>query len=195
MTAVILAGGKSRRMGRDKLALELDGETLLARAVRRFGEAFDRVVVSVGEKDAHGVSAECVKDIYAGCGPMAGLHAALKHCGEDVFLTAADMPFAEPGEAKLIAELCGDADACMMTDENGRLEPLFSFYRVSALPAAEKALREGRRSMRELFAELRIKTVGPKELGEAWSGMMLVNVNDPSDYEKICGILRTCPGK
>lgn len=186
MTAVILAGGKSRRMGRDKLSLELDGETLLARAVRRFGEAFDRVVVSVGEKDAGGVAVPCVKDVFVGCGPMAGLHAALKHCGDDVFLAAADMPFAEPEAAKLIAGLCGDADACIMTDENGRIEPLFSFYRPAALLPAEKALREGRRSMRELFADIRIRTVGPDDLGELWTDRLLINVNDPADYERLC---------
>ena len=185
MTAVILAGGKSRRMGRDKLSLELCGETLLARAVRRFGEVFDRVVVSVGEREPDcPPGAECVRDVYAGCGPMAGLHAALKHCGEGVFLTAADMPFAEPAAAKLISSMCGDADACVMTDENGRLEPLFSFYRVSALLPAEMALKEGRRSMRGLIGGLRVKTVGPDELGELWNGRLLVNVNDPAEYDE-----------
>ncbi len=187
MTAVILAGGKSRRMGRDKLRLSLSGETMLARAVRRFGEAFDRVVVSVGEKGTDDVvSAEWVADVFPGCGPMAGLHAALRYCGEDVFLTAADMPFADPAAARLIAEKCGDADACIMTDESGRPEPLFSFYRIAALPWAEKALREGRRSMRELFADLRIRTVGPDSLGGLWSDRLLVNVNDPAEYERIC---------
>ena len=103
-----------------------------------------------------------------------------------MLLAAADMPFAEPEAAKLIAGLCGDADACIMTDENGRIEPLFSFYRPAALLPAEKALREGRRSMRELFADIRIRTVGPDDLGELWTDRLLINVNDPADYERLC---------
>lgn len=187
MTVVILAGGKSTRMGRDKLALPVSGGTLLTRAAERYGAVFDRVVLSVGdggERDVPG--AETVRDIYPGCGPLAGLHAALTAMGCDVFLTAADMPYSDPGAALRLAELCGGADACVLTDATGRPEPLFAFYRAGVLPAAEALLAVGRHSMRALLDSVKVKYVSPQQLGGLWSEKLTVNINEPSDYEKLC---------
>ncbi len=82
LTAVILAGGKSSRMGRDKLCLDFGGLSLLESAVRRFGAYFDKVVVSVGDLSKYpDIKAEKVEDIYKESGPMSGLHAAMKKYG------------------------------------------------------------------------------------------------------------------
>lgn len=187
MTVVILAGGKSTRMGRDKLELPLGGKTMLAAAAERYGALFDRVVLSLGggaERSIPGT--ETVRDIYRDCGPLGGLHAALKTCGEDVFLTAADMPYSDPRAALLLAELCGDADACVLTDAQGRPEPLFGFYRARVLSAAEAVLDGGRRSMRALLGAVNVKYAAPEQLGTLWSEKLTANINEPSDYEKLC---------
>ena len=100
MTAVILAGGQSRRMGRDKLLLPLSGERLLDRAVRRYGEVFPRVLVSVSGPERYPELGEMrVFDVFPGAGPLAGLHAGLLAAEDDVFLTGGDMPFSSPEKA------------------------------------------------------------------------------------------------
>ena len=124
MTAVILAGGKSRRMGRDKLLLPLSGERLLDRAVRRYREVFPRVLVSVSGPERYPELGEArVCDRYPGAGPLAGLHAGLLASGDDVFLTGADMPFSSPEKALQLISLCGEKEACVLTDADGRWEP------------------------------------------------------------------------
>ena len=180
VTVVILAGGKSTRMGRDKLALPVGGGTMLTSAAERYGALFGRVVLSVGDGAERNVpGTETVRDLYPGCGPMAGLHAALKKWGEDVFLTAADMPYSDPRAAISIAEMCGGADACVLTDSVGRPEPLFAFYRARVLPAAEALLSGGRHSMRALLDAVNVKYVTPGQLGGLWSEKLIINVNEP----------------
>ena len=186
MTVVILAGGQSRRMGRDKLRLTLEGETLLARAVRRYGEVFPRVLVSVaGPGKFPELGDRRVFDVFPGAGPLAGLHAGLLASGEAVFLTGADMPFSSPAKALALTALCREADACVLTDADGRWEPLFGYYRPSVLPKAEELLSSGRRSMGALLASVRLREVAPAELGEGPDSLLTRNVNVPEDYEKL----------
>ena len=186
MTVVILAGGQSRRMGRDKLRLTLEGETLLQRALRRWGEVFPRVLVSVaGPERLPELGDRRVFDRFPGAGPLAGLHAGLLAAGEDVFLTAADMPFSSPEKALVLAFLCADAEACVLTDAEGRWEPLFGCYRASLLPKAEALLASGRRSMGALLGSVRLREVRPEELGEGPDSRLAWNLNVPEDYEKL----------
>ncbi len=186
MTVVILAGGQSRRMGRDKLRLTLGGETLLARALRRWGEVFPRVLVSVaGPERFPELGERRVFDRFPGAGPLAGLHAGLLAAGEDVFLTGADMPFSSPEKALELASLCGEAEACVLTDEKGRWEPLFGYYRPSVLPKTEELLTAGRRSMGALLGSVRLREVFLAELGEKPDSPLARNVNVPEDYEKL----------
>ena len=186
MTVIILAGGQSRRMGRDKLSLPAAGETLLSRALRRYRAVFDKVLVSVAGPEKYPELGDArVFDRYPGAGPMAGLHAGLLRAGEDVFLTGGDMPFSSPEKALMLASLAGEKDACVLTDETGRWEPLFGFYRLSVLPRAEELLSSGRRSMGALLGSIALREVGLAELGEEPDSPLLRNVNVPADYEKL----------
>ncbi len=174
-------------MGRDKLSLIYGGRSLLESAVDRFNERFDRVVVSVSDLTRYpDIRAERIADIYKDAGPMSGLHAALKHTGDDVFLTAADMPFSSPAAALRIIELCDRYDISVMTDKDGRYEPLFACYKKSVLPYAEEALSKGKNSMLNLFDSARVRIITSAELGGLWSEKLLMNINKPSDYEKLC---------
>jgi len=186
MTVIILAGGQSRRMGRDKLSLPAAGETLLNRALRRYRAVFDKVLVSVAGPEKYPELGDArVFDRYPGAGPMAGLHAGLLRAGEDVFLTGGDMPFSSPEKALMLASLAGEKDACVLTDDTGRWEPLFGFYRLSVLPRAEELLSSGRRSMGALLGSIALREVRLEELGEGPDSPLLRNVNLPADYEKL----------
>ncbi len=173
-------------MGRDKLLLEFKGASLLQGAVERFRACFDRVAVSVGDIAKYPeISVAKIADIYKDAGPLSGLHAALTYLGDDIFLTAADMPFSSPAAAKKIIELCEGFDICVPTDEGGRYEPLFACYKKSVLPRAEKALSEGRYSMLSLYDGLKVRKVSAADLGGLWTERLLTNINRPADYEEL----------
>lgn len=186
-TVVILAGGRSRRMGRDKLLLPLDGMSLLERAVQRWEAAGFRVLVSVSRLDKYPwLGPKQVPDAFPGAGPMAGLLAGLEAAGGPVFLTAADMPFADPAAAGCMLQLCGEAAACVLQDARGRWEPLFGCYGPAAAAAARNLLEAGERRMQALLEALPVRVLQPEELGAHWNGRILLNVNRPEDYEKLC---------
>ena len=188
-TAIILAGGRSRRMGRDKLMLPQNGATVLETAVKRFSEKFDRVFLSVDRAGRYpDIPVPHVVDLFPACGPLAGLQAGLEAAGEDgVFLAAADLPFSDPETALRMIEVCGEHEICVMRDERGRFEPLFGWYAVSVLPRAEKLLESGKRAMTELFEVSDTLVLSAAELGIPEDSRMLANMNLPEDYEELIG--------
>ena len=172
---IILAGGKSSRMGTDKTRLLYNGETLLERAYRRFSAAFDEVFISANSNI--GIpGARVINDIHPGLGPVSGLQAALREF-ETVFLVAADMPFANPDAAKLVIE-AGRGTAACAGNASGRAEPLFAYYTKAVIPEVEYSVRSGDYSLHRLLARVGAGsfTVDPDTL---------VNINRPEDYEKL----------
>ena len=185
--AVILAGGKSRRMGRDKLTLELGGETLLESAISRFSEEFNHVYLSVADIEKYSdIDIHKIVDLLPGAGPLSGLHAALSTIpGEGLFLVAADLPYSNPKAAMKIITLCGEKEAGIIKLPDGKIEPLFGYYRKTLLARCEKAIASGDFRMTELIASADVRYVAPDELGELWDEKMILNINYPGDYEKI----------
>jgi len=184
---VILAGGKSKRMGRDKLELDLDGRTLLESVVSRFTGEFEDVYLSVADAAKYpDVTISRIVDLIPGAGPLSGLHAALRTLsGDGVFLVAADLPNACPLAAKRLIELSEGHEACIVKLPDGRLEPLFGFYSRRLLPRCEDALKSGDFRMTVLFDGPNIRYVEPHELGQLWDESLIMNINYPEDYEKL----------
>lgn len=151
--ALVLAGGKSSRMGTDKVQLELTaGETLLDRAVGFWQALCGVVYAAVGTpehlSDAPGVP---VYDARPGCGPMAGLEAGLQACEQPLlFVCAADMPALSAARAMELYAAIGGADACVFRLD-GRPEPLFGLYRRSCLPVVQRLLESGQYRLRALL--------------------------------------------
>lgn len=185
MLTVILSGGQSRRMGRDKAELPVSsvGPPILKTLVGRYSQ-LGQVAVSVnspGRFETYGAREIC--DIIPDQGPLSGLHAALKYSGDDViFLTACDLPNGDIGLAQRIAEATRGYDACIIRRQNGDIEPLFGAYGQGCADAAEQCLAEGRRSMRSLPERVNVRYLEESELEEFDLDQILLNVNTPEDY-------------
>lgn len=183
--AVILAGGMSRRMGRDKAALPFGEETMLSRLVRTYRPYFDLIAVSVnraGRFDTCGALE--VVDRHPGDGPMAGLEAAFLDTGADlVFLTGTDLPFGDPALAQHLMEARGDHDVCLIHSVKG-LEPLFAVYSSACLDVVRKSLEEGRRSMFNVLRQMNTLELPEESLTQFDLRRILRNVNDPEEYAR-----------
>jgi len=186
-TVVILAGGKSRRMGHDKLVLPFGGQTLLESAISRFTAEFPNVVLSVADCAKYPeIAVRKIVDILPGAGAMSGLHAALTNLPDDgIFLVAADLPYSCPLAARRIIELCGDHDACLIKLNDGKLEPLFGYYRKTILPGCADAISSGDYRMSELVLRADTRFIDPSDLGGLWDDKLILNINRPEDYEMI----------
>ena len=189
-TAVLLAGGKSRRMGRDKLSLPQGGTTVLESAAIRFSENFD-VYISVDDKARYeNIPFPKIEDIYKGCGPLGGLHAALKNTdGDRVFLSASDLPFSSPETAIFMAEKGKDFDICITCDATGRFEPLFGWYKKNVLETVEELLKSGVYKMTELYKRHSVLVLTPEDMGEHWKAESFENMNYPEDFDRLLGNL------
>ena len=184
--AVILAGGMSRRMGRDKAALPFGEETMLSHLVNTYRSHFDMIAVSLNEAGRFDTAGALeVVDRHPGDGPMAGLEAAFLDTGADViFLTGTDLPLGDPELAKHLLNRLGDHDVCLICSDKGP-EPLFAVYSSACLPAIQQALAEGRRSMYSMLTQVRTLEIPASELPQFDVQRVLTNVNDPQEYAKV----------
>ena len=187
--AVILAGGMSRRMGRDKAALPYGEETMLSHLVRLYRPYFDLTAVSVntaGRFETYGALE--VVDRRPGDGPLAGLEAAFLDTGADViFLTGTDLPLGDPALAQYLMNARGEHDICLIRSEKGP-EPLFAVYSSACLGAVRKALEEGRRSMFHMIRKMNTLELSAESLTGFDVPRILTNVNDPQEYERVLNL-------
>jgi molybdenum cofactor guanylyltransferase len=183
VTGVILVGGKSRRMGRDKAFLPWQGAPLFEQTLSLFKESFERVLLVGGEESRfarYGVGV--TPDIYPGSA-LGGLYTGLfQVTTPHVFVACCDMPF--PSEA-LLRHLCSLKDGfdCVVPETAQALEPLFAVYAKTALPAMLELLSSGNFRVYDLYPMLKTRFVRAEELAPFMEeGKALLNVNTPEEF-------------
>ena len=186
MLTVILTGGSSRRMGRDKALLPFRGSTLLQTLIDRYA-ACGTVGVSVdrAERFLFQNALELV-DEYPGQGPMNGILSAFRKTdAPELLLTAVDLPYGDPTLALRLREMRADADVCVLRRGPKGVEPLFALYGRSCADVAEDCLRNGRKSLFALYDRVKVRYVAPEELPEFDLAHIFTNVNTPQDYQML----------
>ena len=187
VTAFILAGGKSTRMGADKAFVTLNGHTLLARALELAGSITPDVRI-VGDPAKFATFAPVVEDVFAGCGPLGGIHAALRASQTDLnLILAVDVPFVSAALLQYLIARARNSPAAMVTAAraNGGWQPLCAVYRPQFADAAEAALGAGRYKIDALFDPARIQAIGEDELESAgFSQKMFRNLNTQDELAK-----------
>lgn len=163
-TALVLAGGLSRRMGRDKADLVVGGETLLRQIVTAMQAQFDEVIVSVRERRPD-TRLQQVLDDPAHPGPLAGLLAGIEAARTPwVFVIACDMPFVTPVVIATLAARRGAAQA-IVAQVGGHPQPLAAFYtRSCATPLQALLAGPGPHSLRALLDRLQVDRVPEADL-------------------------------
>ncbi len=178
-TAVLLAGGRSSRMGKPKHLLTLDGQPFWARTLAAL-RAFDRVAVSVAEKRPEFEGLTQWEDERQGLGPVGALCTAF-HRAETplVQFVTCDAPFVTEELFSALFSALEEHDDCVIPSDGERSSPLLGLYRTRALNAAVEAAEAGERRVRSVLERLRVHelTLPPPLRGT------LRNVNTPEDYQ------------
>ena len=175
---MILTGGASRRMGRNKLHLEIDGETILARVRQSVSTACDETIL---------VGAGGVPDTRPGkLGPLAGLEAGLAAASHPlVFVAAGDMPFLNVALIEhLTSRLRNSGPSAVVPRHGGRPHPLCAAYRRDLLPEVSNALDGGVRAVKEFLDGLDGVEYVERLAGFGDPEVLLMNVNSPRDLER-----------
>ncbi len=199
-SAIILAGGRSSRIGRDKALEYLDQRTIIEHICERVSDAVEEVVISVGseiQRESHsrvlGACTFAVDEEFHGS-PLAGLYSGLKKTrGDMVAVVGCDMPFASKTLFNILFELCDHHGAAIPRWTNGDIEPLHSVYETRrCLAAAKKTLERDHREMRAMISNISdvqyLSTEAIVELG--LDLLMFTNINTESDLRKFGRLLR-----
>lgn len=187
---VILAGGLASRMGgRDKAFAAVRGEPIAVRTVGLFQRLFPQVIVATNRPERFArFGVETVADRHPGCGPLAGIHAAmLASRALWVFVVACDMPGLDPGVIRWMLARPRTADAVVPRWEDD-VEPLHALYAVHTLPVVERCLAGGRWALREFLPAIRVDYVDEGELRAlGGAAQSLLNVNTPEELAALGG--------
>ncbi len=187
ITAAVLAGGRSLRMGVDKTLLSVDGEPLLSRVVEAVSEICAHTMVVTNRPEAireAGVPEEIpvVVDEVAYQGPLGALATAFMTAPDEwVLAVGADMPWLQPEIIRALWDARNGAQVVVPVTDKG-LEPLLALYHHDCLEVARKVLASGRRRIVAMFPDLHVVEVPIESLRGADPGLVsLFNVNTPED--------------
>ncbi|MCE2402897.1 molybdenum cofactor guanylyltransferase [Candidatus Poribacteria bacterium] len=197
VTGVILAGGKSRRMGQNKALLRLGNRTLIGHVIRCMQSITDELLLITNSPDEYthlGITIH--KDIIPNTGALGGIHAGLSHASHETLIcVGCDNPFLMPNLLTYLVSVLGKYDAVMpYTDKEPSshnkdvqitLQTLCAVYSKRCLPIIEQMLSEPDLRVHALQERANVLTLAP----EIWKtydseGYSFFNVNTPEDFEK-----------
>ncbi len=185
-SAVVLAGGRSSRMGFDKQRLELNGTRLMGLILERLREIFDEIVVVTSDPSLYRSepAVRAVQDEIPGHGPLGGLHAGLKQIGGAyAYLMACDMPNIDPAFVEFLYTQVADRrpDACV-TRYRDWYEPFHALYAARIVERLEEFLLDGRRKIVPFLYEIDCRYLDEevvRRFTPDWS--LFANINTPED--------------
>jgi molybdopterin-guanine dinucleotide biosynthesis protein A len=189
VTGILLAGGKSRRMGVDKRFILVGERTLFDRSLDILRSLFHSVLIVIAQ-DSPPLDAEVpvLRDLVQHCGSLGGLYTGLRHASTaHVFLVACDMPFLNPAVIRYVAGFKGEADIVVARHRN-RLQPTHALYSRRCLPVIEEMARAHRVKLQELVSHpsLQVRLITDAELDRIDpEGRSFLNVNTPSDLHAV----------
>lgn len=196
VTGVLIAGGKSRRMGQDKRFLKVGGISLLDRTVDVLEQVFTTVVVALAEPlerwNARGH--RVVYDAVPDCGSLGGLYTGLVASPHSwIFAVACDMPFLDPAVIRYMAGLIDGADIVAAKLVSGH-QPMHAFYSKRCVPVIERLVKQGRLKIQDVFSDpdVRIRIVAESELTSIDPKLLsFENINTPEDFASVIAILNS----
>jgi molybdopterin-guanine dinucleotide biosynthesis protein A len=179
-TAIIMAGGRSTRMGTDKSMLPIEGRPIIKGICERLSTCFEQILISADNKEKFEfLGCEVIPDKIPRQGPLMGIASALEASSNELnFIAACDIPHMELRHIRrIISEAAdGEHDIVVPVAADGQYEPLFAIYRKSTLMAINKVLASGGRKISDVFALCNVKKI--------YLGADLVNLNTTAEYEE-----------
>ncbi len=184
-SAIILAGGKSSRMGRPKALLLFDGEPLITHIVRTLKTLFaDIVVVAAPGQELPSLPVTLVRDEVAYQGPVGGIYYGLKKAsGKSGFVISCDAPFLNQSLISYLTSQISNYDVVVPYWQE-RFQPLHAVYCRSVVPLLREQLERGELRPIFLYEKVRTCKVSEDEIRRFDpEGLSFLNMNTPEDYQ------------
>lgn len=192
VSAIVLGGGLSTRIGRDKGGLILDGKPLALRALEALGELFEELIYVINDPMAAPAFAKIklAKDDVPHLGPLGGILAGLKVSkAPRAFVVGYDMPFVSPELVRFLVDYDVDADVVVPVT-GGRYEPLHAVYSRRCIPVIADRLAAGKRQITGFFDKVKVVTVDETAVRKIDPALRsFFNINTPDDLQRAKDLL------
>lgn len=188
-TAIILAGGKSSRMGFDKQFLKLRDKYVVEMIAEKLKRVFNEIVLVTGKPEEYlKYGFKLVEDEVRDFGPLAGIHVGLKNSGSmHNYVVACDMPFINIEYIRYMMELIHKHDGkvdSVITKLGDWIEPFNAFYSKKLIGRIEENMRNNKRQINSMLQDADVVYVSEakaREFSPDWE--MFTNINTIKDYE------------
>lgn len=187
-TAIILAGGKSHRMGYDKQLIQINNELIVVHLAKQLSKHFSEIIVVTNQPDLYpNCPFRLIQDIIPGKGPLSGIHAGLSMSGSTFsYITACDMPTIQDEFIFYLKKLIQDhpnIDGAMVVIDDF-IEPMNAVYRRTMVETAEESLENHQYKLRNVIDQHKFIKISQQELNELDTDRsMFQNLNYPEDVE------------
>jgi len=180
ITGIVLAGGKSSRMGEDKALLMFEGETLLKRSVKLCQSFCSSILISSNNPNHAEYGSILVQDEIEGCGPIGGIYSCLKQSKTNWnFVVSVDSPFVNAQFVHFMMNTIQGFDAVVPIHSRGK-EPLIALYHKNCTPVMKELLEKKKFRMHNFLDKIKTKYLNA---ADALSNhpKLFYNLNSPED--------------
>lgn len=189
-SAVVLAGGKSSRMGQPKCALPFGGVTILERVVEQLKREFADVVIVAAPRDSepHQIAIPGVTLLHDETpfgGPVDAVARGLRAVRRQIaFACSCDLPMLDSAVARKLCEMLSDEDA-LIPQVGGRYQPLHAAYRARCAQALSRMSASGERRLAAIMGLVNVRVLAEAAVRKLDPGLgSFLNVNTPEDYQR-----------
>jgi molybdenum cofactor guanylyltransferase len=185
MTGIILAGGKSSRMGMEKGLVVFRGQPLIHWSISVLKESCNEILISSNSDCYNYLGFKVVADIFPDIGPMGGIYSCLVQSADDINLVlSCDMPFVTPEIFKLMIAEKGDSKVCVPGHEGEKYEPLCGIYQKSILEEMNVFIQNKNYKLPDLFRQTNAKILYIHKINPSLPKNYFLNINRPEDLSQ-----------
>jgi molybdopterin-guanine dinucleotide biosynthesis protein A len=188
VTGVILAGGKSSRIGTDKALLKIGKKTIIEQEISGIKNILEEIIVVVAEDKGqyNTLEARVVQDIIPSKGPLGGVYTGLVNSSSFYnLILACDMPFLQPNLVRHLLDRAGNYDA-VVPECGGRLQPLCAVYSRNCIEPIRKEISRNNLKITDFLRNVKTNIITEKEVRSLDpEGLSFVNINTASDYQRL----------
>lgn len=182
VTGVILAGGKSSRMGEDKSLLKIKGKTLTELAHNAIKDFCDEIIVSSNSQENIIFNTKHINDIYKGIGPMGGIYSALKiSSNETNLVVSCDMPFVSKEYISFILEQSTNFDVCISSFEE-KMFPFPGIYKKNIINLLKNEINNKHYKLTKFIGKVNNIIIDFETSDLFYNEKMFYNINDKESY-------------
>ena len=186
ITGILLAGGMSRRMGREKGQLSVGNALLYQYPLRILEQLCDEVLISTCQNKLFHVKHRSICDEVKGIGPLGGIYSCLKQSANELNLVLSyDMPLVNEKLFRLLISMAQDYDVVLPAMQEQRPEPLCGLYRKSATGVMGEIVAQNNYAVHRILPQCKSKIVPITEEMECWHPDLFLNINSQEDLHRI----------